>query len=296
MTMPAPSNQTNTIINSTPEYSGVEFATTADGIPVARIGDTVLAMIPGRHGSPTLASTWRVDCPLVDLTRGDFYVCGSELTDEAGFRLRVMEIAEHKRDLIRLARREIRSACNTPWGASQYAETYVDGIVRYGTSRHGGFRLSSDCNGKVYPKLRKGNGWYEEDCEWAIVALTFPDLFTGYERKCADQTLRDWWPNEWEIIHGRKLAPGESHCKDREAFKRQHAGDWVVISALRSDHHPGMTEVIATCGGSRDPHCEERRFLVTSAEYEMGRFGFVIDETRHVAYDGPSSFASWRGG
>lgn len=136
---------------------------------------------------------------------------------------------------------------------------------------------------------------YKEDCEWAIVALTFPDLFTGYEQKCADRALRDWWPSEWENIHGRKLEPGESHLKDQQAFKRNHADHWVVISALRSEHHPGMIEVVATRGGRRDLHVEEQRFLVPSAEYQVGRFGFVIDETRHTAYDGPSSFATWQG-
>lgn len=56
-----------------------------------------------------------------------------------------------------------------------------------------------------------------------------------------------------------------------------------------------MTEVIATIGGKRDERAEERRFLVPSDDYDVGRFGFVIDETKHVAYDGPSSFASGRG-
>ncbi len=54
-----------------------------------------------------------------------------------------------------------------------------------------------------------------------------------------------------------------------------------------------MTEVIATRGGKRDHHIDERRFLVPTTEYAVGRFGFVIEEARHAAYDGPSSFASW---
>ena len=39
---------------------------------------------------------------------------------------------------------------------------------------------------------------------------------------------------------------------------------------------------------------DERRFLVASAEYEIGPFGFVIDPLRHAAYDGPSDFIGWR--
>ena len=30
-------------------------------------------------------------------------------------------------------------------------------------------------------------------------------------------------------------------------------------------------------------------------DYKVGAFGFVIDETRHAVYDGPSSFIGWRG-
>lgn len=56
-----------------------------------------------------------------------------------------------------------------------------------------------------------------------------------------------------------------------------------------------MTEVIATRGGRRDHGIEERRFLVPSADYKPGCFGFVIDETRHAVYEGPSSFASRTG-
>lgn len=90
------------------------------------------------------------------------------------------------------------------------------------------------------------------------------------------------------------MAPGESYERDRQEFAMAHAGHWIVIAALRSDHHPGMTEVIASLGGNRDERAVQRRFLVPSNDCEVGRFGFVIEETRHAAYDGPSSFASWR--
>lgn len=53
--------------------------------------------------------------------------------------------------------------------------------------------------------------------------------------------------------------------------------------------------MIATIGGKRGERVKERRFLVPSDEYAIGRFGFVIYETRHAVYDGPSSFAGWRG-
>lgn len=58
--------------------------------------------------------------------------------------------------------------------------------------------------------------------------------------------------------------------KDRRAFEQQHANDWIVISARRSDDHPGMTEVIATRVGRRDPSVRERRFLVLPVDYQPG--------------------------
>ncbi len=289
--MNSPLSQPST--NSTPEPSGVEFAQSVDGMPIARVGDLVFAMVPARDGQSFLASAWRVSRPLSDLKRDDFYSHHGSVENEAAFRDRMVEQAEHCRELRALARQSVRMNCSTPWGASHGATVYAEGIVSHTTAGHGGFKLSAAHNATVHPTLRADDGWYEEDAAWAIVALTFPDLFTRHERKCADKTVRDSWPDAWEAIHGQSLLPGESHERDSQAYAQVHAGDWIVISALRSDHHPGMTEVIATMGGRRDEPAEERRFLVPTCDYAVGRFGFVIDETKHAAYDGPSSFASW---
>lgn len=280
---------------SPPEILGVEFGRASDGFPVARLGDLLLAMLPRGSGGWYLASAWRLMRPLSELKREEFYGHDGALADEAAFRVRVLETAEHRRELAALQRVQTRIVCSTPWGASQLASIYAEGIVAHMTAGHGGFRLSAERNDKVMPALRIGSGWYEEDDAWAIVALTFPDLFTGYERKLADRTIRDKWPDEWEAIHGRPLQAGESIGKDRRDFERRHADDWIVASAITSSHQPGMVEVVAVLGARQDIHVEERRFLVPTAEYQArGRFGFVIDEGRHVPYDGPSSFIGWQ--
>lgn len=277
------------------EDLGVEFGVSADGFPVARIGDTHLAMVPARDGASFLASAWRLNRPLSELTRADFYGHDGRLEDEAAFRARVFETAQHKRELSALRRIQTRMTASTPWGPSQLATVYAEGIVSHMTAGHGGFHLSAERNLRVSPLLRKSSHWYEEDAEWAIVALSFPELFTSYERKCADETFRNSWPTAWEEIHGRELGSGQSWTKDRQAFERRHAGDWVVVSAIYSSHHADMTEVVATRGGVRDQRADERRFLVPSAEYATrGPFGFVIDEQRHAVYDGPSDFIGWR--
>jgi hypothetical protein len=274
--------------------AGVEFGQSADGFSVARIGDIVLAMLSLADGGAYLASACFVSRPLVELNRDDFYGHDGRVADEDEFRRRVHETAQHRRALLALGRVQTRMSASTPWGSSQLATIYGPGVVSHSTAGHGGFHLSADCNRLIDPALRKDSTWYEEDCEWAAVALTFPDLFTAYERKCADETIRHSWPETWERIHGRILADGESHSKDRRAFEEAHADDWIVNSAIYSGQHAGMTEVVATKGGLRGAGAE-RRFLVPSEDYgTRGQFGFVIDETRHQSYDGPSSFVGWR--
>ena len=271
----------------------VLFARTHDRLLVARVGDNAFVMMPGANGHYYLASAWRLRGPMEQWTRADFYGHSGELEDETAFRARVHENAEHQRQRAALGRREIRSRANTPWGVSQGATLYSDGVVVHSTAGHGGFHLDAAHNAKVHPALRAPAGWYEEDCAWAAVAQAFPELFTDYERRGAERTIRDWYPDAWETIHGRPLRPGESHEKDRRDFERDYAVRWVVISAIRSDHQAGMTECVATLGGDRRA-AEQRRYLVPSDEYRPGRFGFVIDEARHRLYDGPSNFVGWR--
>ncbi|MEH6953017.1 hypothetical protein V4R08_17495 (plasmid) [Nitrobacter sp. NHB1] len=278
----------------TPGFPGVSFGRSADGMPVALVGDIAFAMARARDDRHYLVTAWRLSRPMDEWTRNHFYGHSGELADEAAFRARVLENAEHQREKRTLGRHEICPRPGTPWGASQGVTVYAEGVTAHSTAGHGGFKLSAERNRNVHPMLRSPGGWYEEDAAWAIVAITFPHLFTAFERRCAERTIKDSWPDAWEAIFGTVLQPGESHEKDRRAFERAHAQDWVVASAITSKHEPGFVEVVATLGGKRGAGTEERRFLVPSDEYGIGRFGFVIDEARHQIYGGPSDFAGWR--
>ena len=278
----------------TPDKSDAEFGTSAENFPVARVGDTVYALLPGRGETYFLATARRINRPLEEFRRDDFYGHGGMLRDEDAFRAKVLEQAEHAKELRALNRRELHSREFTSWGASQGATLYGEGVAFHSTASHGGFHLSEERNAEVDHRLRRHKGWYEEDAEWATVAMTFPDLFTSLERRSADQTFKDSWPDAWEAIRGTILEPGQSFEKDRRAFHQRHAEDWIVIAAIRSDHHSGFVETIATRGGVRSPSVEERRFLVPASDYDPRRFGFVIDPVQHGVYDGPSSFVGWR--
>jgi hypothetical protein len=277
-----------------PAPDEVSFGRSADGLLVALVGETTFAMAPARDGRHYLVTAWCISRPMAEWTRGDFYGHLGELADEAAFRSAVLENAEHQRERKMLGRVEEYSRAHTPWGASQGATVYADGVTSHPTAGHGGFKLSADRNRKVHSLLRTKGGWYEEDAEWAIVAITFPHLFTAFERRCAERTIKDSWPDAWEEIFGTILLPGESREKDRRAFEQAHAQDWIVVSAIRSKHKSGFVEVVATLGAKRGHGTEERRFLVLSDKYHVGRFGFVIDEARHQVYGGPSDFVGWR--
>jgi hypothetical protein len=278
------------------EAPEVEFGRSSDGFSVARVGDTGFAMLTARDGQHYLATGWRIARPLAGWRRADFYGHSGELADAAAFRAKVLEHAEHQREKTALGRRETDGRAQTPWGVSQGASVYADGIESHSTAGHGGFKLSAERNRHVHPLLRAEGGWYEEDCAWAIVAITFPTLFTRFERCCAERSVKDSWPDAWETIFGVVLGPGESYEKDRRAFHKAHAGDWIVGSAITSEHQTAVVECVATPGGWRKEGTEERRFRVPADEYAVGRFGFVIDPSRHAVYGGPSSCLGWQRG
>ena len=82
--------------------------------------------------------------------------------------------------------RSIRPA--TPWGIADQSTTIAPGIVFHSTPSHGGFHISPDKLASMDPVLRAlpafcgraavwAKGWYEEDCDAALIPLAFPADF-----------------------------------------------------------------------------------------------------------------------
>lgn len=276
--------------NKTCDFPGVSFGISEDGLQVALVCDTAFAMINDTDGRYYLASGWRINKPMSKWTRKDFYSYYPQLKNKEAFINAVNEQADHQRELLMLSRKKIQMSKDTPWGVSQNAKSYADGIIFYETASHGGFHLSETKNTQIPEILRSDAGWYEEDEAWSIVAIHFPHLFTCYERRHAEKTLKNSWPDAYEKIFGIILNPGESREKDRKNFETKHLNDWIVISALISKYKIGFVECIATKGGKRSGNNERKSFLVPESEYKIGRFGFVINEAEHKSYDGPSTF------
>jgi hypothetical protein len=177
---------------------------------------------------------------------------------------------------------------SSPWGAVQSCEVLADGIFCVSTASHGGIKLDRDRNAKMPAYMRRDGGWYEEDCEWALVALKYPEAFDAKSVEAAHHTVKNWMPGEYMQFTGNPLAVSESRALQEQKFHADHAADWVVIAACgdwKEGVPKGMVECLATIGGERGNGYgspAKRTFLVSGAEYETReRFGFVIDLAKH---------------
>lgn len=289
----------------------VIYELTADGDLAARVAHLVLGLIPMKDGSMRMLGTM-TDKPVPQVSRSDFYVVGYAPTDEASFRAEVEDTAEHWREVASLGRPRIERAALrgvwTPWeDEADGGRHYAPGIVSLNTPGHGGFALSRAMNEQVHPAWRAecgstasaiddvldpggvaraagelpGAAFYEEDEMWAVVAHTFPHLFTARERRQAESTLKRSMPDEWEKVTGEIVPYGVSLIRDRRLFLEAHADCWIVTSAIDSKINRGMTLVHAHLGG-RQPNGgmrgAARLYLLPSAEYLGRRRRSGVDE------------------
>lgn len=103
---------------------------------------------------------------------------------------------------ITLDLKRVGRCTSTPWGMADFVTTYGDGVNFFETPSHGGFQLSPERLAEMPEPFKSHQpycgqqGWYEEDCDWSAVALSFPDLFTLTELEAASRT--------WSYIVERK--------------------------------------------------------------------------------------------
>ncbi len=108
---------------------------------------------------------------------------------------------------------------DTPWDKADDVEVVSDHMGWVHTHCHGGIKLSDEWNAKVPPLFRRAGGWYEEDCEWALVALCFPAHFSEKERGAAEAIVKMiWGPKSCPALkqvqtQGSKLCPQPTDSK-----------------------------------------------------------------------------------
>ena len=93
---------------------------------------------------------------------------------------------------------QIAVGSGSPWGPIQTVSTLIPGLVAVTTASHGGVHASAVLNERVPAQWRRDDGWYEEDCEWAIILW--------YCRQHLRQQCRD----ECTLAVLRPREPGDS--------------------------------------------------------------------------------------
>ena len=180
----------------------------------------------------------------------------------------------------------------SPWGKINHETPVTDGIVFVGTAGHGGFKLDRIRNAKIPDYMRQPGGWYEEDCEYAMVIVAFPQHFPPADVETAKKSLCDWFPDHYAQFYGVPLESlkGKSRTYDQRVFEQENADKWVVVTAWYSPDKPCPVEsfpegkiLVAASLGGKPCHPTERRFyFIPAAEYrDAPHFGFVIDETKY---------------
>jgi hypothetical protein len=72
----------------------------------------------------------------------------------------------------------------TPWGPSQECRSYGAGLIFVSTASHGGFYVFPELLAQMPEYFHRNDGWYEEDCEWAMVVISFLSLLRKRDRRC----------------------------------------------------------------------------------------------------------------
>lgn len=172
-----------------------------------------------------------------------------------------------------------KAPSNTPWGAKQYERADAPGVIHVGTASHGGYYVDQRLNKAIPAKVRNANGWYEEDCQWAIPYVFLMHRMKEHDPRFAEvypiavETLKQWEPDAYEIHTGEKLKEGESGQRDRANYETDHAGKYQVSAAWG---HPttlgpkptieGYVLVVARPVGNQQG--EDQYYQVPSASYK----------------------------
>lgn len=86
----------------------------------------------------------------------------------------------------------------TPWGAADEQRELAPGIIKVYPPSHGGIWLAPE-RYALMPEPQKSTaysqgGWYEKDCDWALVATQFPEAFTPQQQAAAASIMARYFP------------------------------------------------------------------------------------------------------
>ena len=119
---------------------------------------------------------------------------------------------------------------DTPWGKPDHHHAIAPGIDSYGTPSHGGIRLSAERLEEMPADLRvlgtfcKRPQWFEEDCDYALVVLAFPQY---WEPAAVRNVLKfiegNWWHNALACRNFVNLTEAGERVTARAAITEESA-------------------------------------------------------------------------
>ena len=157
----------------------------------------------------------------------------------------------------------------SPWGAVQDREAVADGVVFVSTASHGGFHVSAKLNNTIPEPFRHDGGWYEEDVDYSIVIVFLPHLFKAEEVERAKETLKNWYPTQWEQHFKVELSPEESRGKRELLFREANRGRYQVSAAWGDWHEKVPAGMVGVVARKIDEDGPERWVLIPKPDYTI---------------------------
>jgi len=170
---------------------------------------------------------------------------------------------------------------HTPWGQADYHEflNAENTIVNVGTSSHGGIGVHISLPMPEYLDCETTGQWrwYEEDIDWAKVALAYPQAFTPQAIESAKLTILNWHPKIYEKHFGHKPTAAESFKVAEEENDKRLINHYRVHGGF-GDWAWDVPKGYVYATGYRKSDNSNAGFLVPSDVYNENPSRLILDD------------------
>jgi hypothetical protein len=156
----------------------------------------------------------------------------------------------------------------TPWGCADHVTRVCPGVQCVSTPGHGGYAVLPTVVATWPAGLREyvpfaGPGWYEEDCDWAIVVLAMPQNFKPHQHAAAVQMIR-WMTNGEREGQKSGYAPLHRWLNSAEAKPvLTRVDEWLEANARAGRYQSSSA---GSCGNGWRLRWEPFRFQAFAAD------------------------------
>lgn len=92
------------------------------------------------------------------------------------------------------------------WGAIQHTDYVGGGLKFVSCSGHGGFLISDARNAGIPEQLRREDGMYEEDCDFMIIGLVYPENVSDLLNKWNPEIEDKYTPEKVRAMAAKSVA------------------------------------------------------------------------------------------